>query len=268
MINNLIILSYSLLPKSVINFFGKSKFLKPLRNFILRPNENEKIIDTNVKWGYGEFYFFAPPKIASKAKYNGIENKLLKNTIKLLHNYSISEPVILDVGANYGFVSLALQNNLSKNSRIYSFEPHPSIVSSFKKSIEKNNIKNIIVENVAVGNKDGMIDINLYSQSSNILSSEAKVSKKIQIRQIQLDSYLNEFKIVPNFIKIDVDGYELEVLMGLKQTLLKFKPILVVETNDNIEIINFLKDLNYEFFNLDLEEFIGIPNNVFCIIKS
>ncbi len=83
-----------------------------------------------------------------------------------------------------------------------------------------------------------------------------------------MDSYLNEFKIVPNFIKIDVDGYELEVLMGLKQTLLKFKPMLVVETNDNIEIINFLKDLNYEFFNLDLEEFIGIPNNVFCIIKS
>ncbi|MNU00680.1 hypothetical protein D3C72_2438710 [compost metagenome] len=62
-----------------------------------------------------------------------------------------------------------------------------------------------------------------------------------------------------------MDGYEVNVLNGLKNTIEKFKPMMVVETNDDHEVINILKSMNYKLFNLDLEEFEGIPNNVFCI---
>ncbi|MBC8883192.1 hypothetical protein H9X57_06595 [Flavobacterium piscinae] len=99
----------------MIVFLGKSKFLRSIRNFILRPNNVDVIIDDLIKWEKGKFYFFASIKVVHKAKTKGIENKLLKNTIYLLTKNEISEPVILDVGANYGFISLALQSNLSKN---------------------------------------------------------------------------------------------------------------------------------------------------------
>jgi hypothetical protein len=62
-----------------------------------------------------------------------------------------------------------------------------------------------------------------------------------------------------------VDGYELNVLKGLQDTINKYKPIMVVETNDSEEVLQFLKNCNYKLLNLNLKEFKGIPNNVFCI---
>lgn len=256
---------YTFLPKNMILFLGKSKFLKSLRNFILRPNNKEVIIDELVTWEKGKFYFFAPIKVATKAKNKGIENLLLKNTLQLFQNYNLTNPTILDVGSNYGFISLALQSNLTSQTSIFSFEPHPEIVKAYTRSILKNDIKNIIIENVAVGNDNKQIEINLFGQTSNILDTGNEVVKKVLINQIKLDDYLLDRNIVPNFIKIDVDGYELNVLKGLQDTINKYKPIIVVETNDSEEVLQFLKNCNYKLLDLNLKEFEGIPNNVFCI---
>ncbi|RXR33068.1 FkbM family methyltransferase [Flavobacterium piscinae] len=259
---------YTFLPQKMIVFLGKSKFLRSIRNFILRPNNVDVIIDDLIKWEKGKFYFFASIKVVHKAKTKGIENKLLKNTIYLLTKNEISEPVILDVGANYGFISLALQSNLSKKSTFYSFEPHPDIFSAFKKSIKKNNIKNITLENYAVGHREDNISINLYGQTSNILNTGNKVINTVEIKQIKLDSYLSERNIIPDFIKIDVDGYELMVLEGLKETIAKHKPILVVELNDDKKVLDFLLTFDYELLNLDLNSFSDLPNNIFCVKKN
>ena len=62
-----------------------------------------------------------------------------------------------------------------------------------------------------------------------------------------------------------MDGYELNVLKGLQDTINKYKPIIVVETNDSEEVLQFLKNCNYKLLDLNLKEFEGIPNNVFCI---
>lgn len=262
---NVIKIFYAVLPKTVIIFLGKNRRMKRLRDFILRPNNEELITGEEIIWGKGKFIFFAPLKMAVKAKNKGIESKLLRSSIKLIEKYKIEKPVVLDIGANYGFISLALQTNLCKEVSIYSFEPHPSIFKVFQKSISENNIKNIILENVAIGKEDCDVELNLYGQTSNVLNFDKNNRGKTIIKQINLDNYLSERNIQPNFIKIDVDGYEANVLNGLKNTIEKFKPIMVVETNDDQEVINILKSMDYKLFNLDLEEFEGIPNNVFCI---
>lgn len=259
---------YTVLPKKAINALGKSSVLKEVRNKLLRPGNKEIIISEIVKWGNGKFVFFAPLKIAIKAKNNGIENKLLRNALKLLNDRRIKNPVILDIGANFGFVSLALQANLDSNTKIYSFEPHPEICSVFEKSIKHNRIHNIEVENAAIGSEDCFVEINLFGQSSNILENQGVTIGKVKVKQIKLDNFLNEKMIKPDFIKIDVDGYELNVLKGLKETILNHKPIMVIETNDDHQILEFLKECNYNLFDLDLNEFEGIPNNIFCISKS
>ena len=263
--NKIIRLLYTYLPKKWILFLGKSNGLKFLRDLVLRPNKKEVIIDELVTWGRGKFYFFAPIKVATKAKNKGIENLLLKNTLQLFKNDNLTNPTILDVGSNYGFISLALQSNLTSQTSIFSFEPHPEIVKAFSRSILKNDIKNIILENVAVGNDNEQIEINLFGQTSNILDTGNKVVQKVKINQIKLDDYLLDRNIIPNFIKIDVDGYELNVLKGLQDTINKYKPIMVVETNDSEEVLQFLKNCNYKLLDLNLKEFECIPNNVFCI---
>lgn len=160
---------------------------------------------------------------------------------------------------------MALQSNLNEVTKIYSFEPHPEIANNFSQSVQKSQINNIIIENVAVGETDCNIELNLYGQTSNILDCGFEVLNKTTIKQINLDNYLAEKNIIPNFIKIDVDGYEMQVLKGLKNTILKVKPIIVIETNDDIEVLNFLKSFNYKLLDLDLKEFEGIPNNIFCV---
>ena len=203
--------------------------------------------------------------VAVKAKNKGIENTLLKNSLLLMEKFSISTPTIIDVGANYGFISLALSSNLAKESSFFSFEPHPQLVDAFKKSLLKNNIKNIHIENVAVGDINSKIKINLLGQTSNILETGVNIVERIEVNQIVLDDFFRDNNIKPDYVKIDVDGYELNVLKGLQDTINKYKPIIVVETNDSEEVLQFLKNCNYKFLDLNLKEFEGIPNNVFCI---
>jgi FkbM family methyltransferase len=154
---------------------------------------------------------------------------------------------------------------LNPATSIYSFEPHPEVFKVFQKSIAENNITNITSENVAIGSEDCDIMLNLYGQTSNILNSKISVKNKVLIRQINLDNYLANKNVKPNFIKIDVDGYELNVLKGLKETITNCKPIMVIETNDDYQVLDFLKNCGYHLLDLDLKEFEGMPNNVFCI---
>ncbi len=122
---------YKYLPNSIINSLGKSTILKNTRNKFLRPNNKELIIKEEVIWNGKKFSFFAPIRIAVKAKKRGMENKLLRNSIQLINQMDKPNPVILDIGSNYGFISLALQTHLPSESIIYAFEPHPQIYSTF-----------------------------------------------------------------------------------------------------------------------------------------
>lgn len=263
--NNIIKFLYTILPNSLVMFIGKSKMLNGIRNKYLRPDNKSLIISEEVVWGKGKFQFCAPVKMALKAKKVGIESKLLRNSLKLIQDHKIEKPVILDIGANYGFISLAMQSNLTKDAKIVSFEPHPDIASAFQQSVTQNKMSNITIENVAIGSEDCDIQLNLYGQSSNILNTNNELIGTTTIKQINLDNYLKSKNLQPNYIKIDVDGYELNVLKGLIDTITAFKPIMVIETNDDYKVLEFLKKCGYTLLDLDLNEFEGMTENVFCV---
>lgn len=259
---------YAYLPKRIISYLGGSIWLKSTRDLILRPNNIDVIIEENIRWGESRFQFFGPIKIAVKAKQRGIENTLLRHSIDLIDKLDIKECVIIDIGANYGFISLVFQKNIKKELKIIAFEPHPAICKAFNRSILENDITNIKLENMAVGDKDCEIELNLYGQTSNILQNREYVIDKTMIPQINLDQYLSHNNILPNFIKIDVDGYELNVLMGLTETIRKCNPIFVVETNNEISVLDYFQERNYKLLDLHMKEFEGVPDNIFCIPKS
>jgi FkbM family methyltransferase len=220
-------LVYSFLPKGIVNILGQSTLLKGIRNKLLRPNGQELIATEKIIWGKGTFLFNAPIRMAIKAKQKGVENTLLRSAIQLIEDKKITNPVILDVGANYGFISMALTTNLGGSARVFAFEPHPEIANAVSKSVAANKFTNITVENLAVGDYEGEIDIDLYGQTSNILQSANEGEtpiKSIKIRQVSLDQYITDKGIRPDFIKIDVDGYELNVLKGLAARLSNANP--------------------------------------------
>ncbi len=279
MINKIILSLYQILPPKMRNGIGKSVFLKPLRDFFLRPTGsfreakilvNRDYLDYKVK-----FFFFASMKIASKAAMGGIENTLLRNSINLLkkHKSVENDAVILDVGANFGFLSLVWANSISKNGKVIAFEPNIGVHNSLIKSIRANNLESAIeLKNLAVGNNDGSIDLYLSSTTSNIIQAGMRPNNKTTIEMISLDSFSKRNDIVRcDLVKIDVDGIELDILLGATNLLENCKPIFIVETNSDKRIIDFFQQHEYQILDMELNPLHSgeqLPPNIFCIPKT
>ena len=265
---------YNLFPKRLKKKLGSSKILEPLRNSFFRRNGSYIEVRAKIKREYlkyiVEFNFYASIQVANKAKNKGIENTLLINSIKLLKSNN-DDKTIFDVGTNFGYLSLVWANSVCKNGKVYSFEPHPLLYNSYTKSVQSNNLKDIIVsENVAVGNEIGTIGINLFSTTSNTINIESnkRNDKKERVNIITLDHYVEKNCITRcDLIKIDVDGIEFEILKGSLELIKKLHPIFIVETNNDSRIIDFFLNHDYRILNMELLPITEreLPLNIFCI---
>ena len=71
-----------------------------------------------------------------------------------------------------------------------------------------------------------------------------------------------------DLLKIDVDGIELDILEGAIQLIKNFKPIVIIETNENIRILEFIKKFDYTILDMNLNELKetdALPLNIFCV---
>ena len=211
----------------MIKVLGSSKPIRPLRDWLF---DREKVLKPKsfIKWNNLNFYFRAPLQILTKARINGIESSLTRSIIKLINK----ESNVIDIGANYGFITLVCSNYVKNGGgRVYSFECNEIFLKNLESSIIENNLKNIELYNQFVGDKN----TNTTKTVDNLIY---KHCKKIDL------------------IKIDTDGTDLNCLKGCDKIIKAFKPIIVIEVNNNLEqIIKFLDQIGYKFFyNQFLEE--------------
>lgn len=166
--------------------------------------------------------------------------------------YYIPNTDIIDVGGNYGIFTISFSNNVSIGNKVYSFEPIPETVNLLNKTINYNKCKNVILNNYGLGNKNEKLFINydtINPANSSIIDNITN-SKKINIEIKKLD-VLNLKNI--SFIKVDVQSYELEVILGARKTLIENNITLILELpfrNYNEIIIHkkcevFLKSIGY-----------------------
>ena len=119
---------------------------------------------------------------------------------------------IIDVGANIGWFSMIFAKIVGNEGKVFSFEPGKDNYSTLRKNISINNFENIVSENVAVSDFNGELNLELSKTGNH------KVSKKgTKTKCIKLDGYLKDEKI--DFVKIDVEGHEYFVLMGMHNIL-------------------------------------------------
>jgi len=128
--------------------------------------------------------------------------------------------IFVDIGSNIGLFSLIASKIVGKNGRVYSFEPTPETFIRFKQNIKLNNIRNICPYNLAVSNKSGMRDFLVSHDGYDAWNSFGKPSageeiEKIKVNTITFDEFMNQNNIGKiDLIKIDVEGWELNVLNG------------------------------------------------------
>lgn len=165
-----------------------------------------------------------------------------------------------DIGANEG-QSIIRLNKINQNSLIHSFEPTPELFNKIKKkNLEE---KGVVLNNFAIGDKSGNLSFYTYEyhhinsfnkvdrktkfSKSRILRNRTKdenFEKKIEVEVKTLDDYCFENQITEiDFIKIDTQGYEEEVLIGMKE-MLKTSSISIIE----LEIIlGFAYEKSFSF---------------------
>lgn len=260
------------------NGIGQSRVLKPVRDIFLRSHGSYRETRVFVKRDYlgymVNFYFHASMKVASKAEKSGIENTILRNSIDLVKRLKTKEnnAVVLDVGANFGYLSLVWAKSIAQNGKVLSFEPNLNVYNSFRNSIRANSLESSIeLNNLAVGKKDGTIELFLSSTTSNTLQTNTQDNGSTQIEMVSLDSFLKRNGIDRcDLVKIDVDGIELDILMGATHLMERCNPIFIVETNDDERIIEFFDKRNYQVLDMKLNPFQSgdqLPPNIFCIPK-
>lgn len=164
---------------------------------------------------------------------------------------------ILDIGANIGYFSI-LWGKKFPTSTIYAFEPVKETFNILKKNIRINNCVNIFPFPFALSNenKSGFFcsspEMRSIASEKNVL--DYKKVEKIPVSFIKLD-FFNIENI--DFVKMDAEGSEFNILKGSIESLKKFKPIVVVELFeywDKIfeyhpnEVIEFLKEFGYRSF--------------------
>ena len=244
------ILIASVLSKFLIFFLGKKK-RKISRNKI------NYLIDLNEGIDLGIFL-----NIKNEKKIFNIK-KILKNK---------KDTCLIDIGANIGSVTLPLAKLYDK-SNIISVEPTNYAYKKLKFNLELNSKlkKKIKIFNYFISNKRKKTK---YVHSSwNFSKDESKHKvhfgslKKTSNKSMSLDNLIKIIKKKIDFIKIDVDGYELEVLKSGNKFINKYKPVIHIEFAPYLHknfgystkaLINFIKKkIHYNFYN---EDFTRINN--------
>lgn len=154
------------------------------------------------------------------------ENLCLIEKILLPYRHVVS----VDVGANIGNHTL-LFSRISE--KVYSFEPIPELFDILKKNIIQNDIKNVECINVGLSNEnvDSAICVETsgnVGKSSLEYTFDGGVRKNVSL--VKGDGIFATLGIARiDFLKIDVEGHEAKVIEGMKESLLKFRPIVHME---------------------------------------
>mgnify|MGYP000452577600 CR=1 FL=1 len=146
--------------------------------------------------------------------------------------------VVLDIGAYIGFYTVLL----AKLARyVIAFEPVPELADRIKETCRLNQITNVKVENAALGKSDGNAKLFIERDQSGGIGQSSSIKRDwvgeeaIDVPVIKLDTYVRQVGLnLINLVKIDVEGAELEVLLGAVETLRRCKPIVVCEFNDQL----------------------------------
>lgn len=160
-----------------------------------------------------------------------------------------------DIGANIGYYTALMRQVVGRPGQVHAFEANPVTYQIIKHSAKANDWDNVTINHCAVASEKGEISINPGKSLEEIADLEnynlggwsiARSSGDVKIPAIALDDYCDEHNVMPKFMKIDVEGFELEVLKGAKNILSTEKPPMMVEFSNDVNDSNGLSEL-YEY---------------------
>jgi FkbM family methyltransferase len=158
--------------------------------------------------------------------------------------------VFVDIGAHVGKYTVIVAKAVGEDGTVVALEPHPITFKALQNNIALNKLKNVVALNVAAWNRTEELNFHLGGSASEFSAQGDPEKGLIKVQAKTMDELLiHELKLQRiDWMKIDVEKAEIESLQGMKATLAKFKPKLLIEVwNRNLDSVkNLLKKSNYD----------------------
>ena len=155
--------------------------------------------------------------------------------ISYIRNFLKTGMTAIDIGAHKGGYLYWIRQAVGAEGKVVAFEPQPILFGYLKTAT--TGFKNLTVENLAVSAEKGKLTLFVPQHGSKTSPGATLNSAKpneidcteIKVQVVTLDEYCAKHDLHPNLIKIDVEGFELEVFKGAKDILTNQKPVLIFE---------------------------------------
>lgn len=215
-------------------------------------------------------------------------------TLEFLKKHLAEGNTYIDVGSNIGLMAITASKCVGEKGVVLAIEPNPETREILSRNIAHNELSNISILDKAIGSQAGTAIIypnwNINRGGASLINRSTDQSGT-PVEVCTLDEVVSQMNLAPDVIKIDVEGFELEVLKGAKSLLTQTNPpIIILEISqerktvggNGEELIDFLLNLNqYDFFIgkegkestgklVQVEHKQEFPNhdNVYCLPKK
>ncbi len=171
---------------------------------------------------------------------------------------------VIDLGANLGYYTVPFSIAVGKQGKVYSVEPVPLFEKILRKNVKMSpNQGNITIYNYALGKEEKDIEMGLFVENgvfrhglTKVLTKEDKPSKTVNVKMTHPEKLFNNLERL-DYIKCDIEGFEIEVLPLFEGIIKKFKPTLQIEFGSK-ESRTLVQDMllasGYKLFKLDQGE--------------
>jgi FkbM family methyltransferase len=204
------------------------------------------------------------------AKRSALDYDLLANSfenaeLRFVERFLKPGMTVVDVGAHHGLYTLLASKLVGPTGKVIAFEPSPRERQRLTQHLRLNGLKDVQVETCALGSDEGSAELYLADGANDWCNSLRKpvesASSRVVVQVHRLDDMLSRSKLRKvDFLKLDVEGAELDTLKGASKLLSEnLRPVVLVEVYDirtmpwgykAKEIVRHLSRFNYQLFIL------------------
>jgi FkbM family methyltransferase len=173
----------------------------------------------------------------------------------------------IDVGANTGMISLVAAYHTGKTGCVHAFEPNPLAFQQLQAAVTDNDLQQVSLHQCGLSNERAELTLTVPTDVTGLGTfaqlpeqDRSLISNQYQVPVYRGDEMLPENLPGTTFMKIDVEGFEVNVIKGFSQTLQKLRPPVVTEIAPGCmeragssveELCSLMGDFGYEVFNLE-----------------
>jgi FkbM family methyltransferase len=186
-----------------------------------------------------------------------VDGKLWEpDVVELLGRLIRPDSVAIDVGAHMGSHTLTMARHVGPKGRVVAFEPQTKMYEELLGNLAQNGIHNVRAEFVALGDAPALITMRAAIDVSEGITAVGHGGNRVELRTLDGYGFTNV-----SLVKIDVEGFEVKVLEGARETIRRERPAVIIEINAKnlVAVRRFFEDQGYDLRALAGANYVAQP---------